>query len=98
MRKTNRKLPEPSKSAVFCGFSAGCLRFVKTLCTTIGSNGARVISVTNGAPFLLRDVCCARVCTHKHEGMQCSGSPLAHDTYGSDGHVFAVAAFLIGAL
>ena len=98
MRKANRNLPAPLKSADICGFWGGCLRFVKTLCTIMVGKGARVISVTNGAPFLLRDVCCARVCTHEHEGLQCSGSPNAHDTYGSDGHVFAVAAFLIGAL
>jgi len=98
MRKTNRKTPALIKIAEICGFWGGCLRFVKTLYTTIDGKGARVISVTNGAPFLLRDVCCACVSAHKHDGMQCSGSPIAHDDYSSDGHGFAFAAFFVGGL
>ena len=98
MRKTSRKTLAQLKTAVLCGFWGSCLRFVKTLCTIIGGKGARVISVTNGAPFLLRDVCCARVSAHKHDDMQCSGSPIAHDDYGSDGHGFAFAAFFVGGL
>lgn len=98
MSLASRKTFAPLKTAVFCGFWGDCLRFVKTLYTMIVGKGARVISVTNGAPFLLRDVCCACVSAHKHDGMQCSGSPIAHDDYSSDGHGFAFAAFFVGGL
>ena len=97
MSKADCKFSCLVKNAELCGFSGRYLRFVKTLCTTIKGKGARVNTITNGAPFLLRDVCCARVSTHKREGLQGNGSLVtAHDDYGSDGHICAFAALFMG--
>ena len=98
MRNANRKLAATLKGAVLCGLSRGHLRFVKSLCTTIGSKGACVNSLTHDAPYLLRDASCACAIAHRHVGLQSSGSPIAQENYGSDGHEFAFAAFFIGEL